>query len=225
MNKIEKAEIRERDVVSFNLERLGITEIVFSEIGSYSPWDMKYKRDGEWFVCNVKIFQHTSEQPFDYSKWNRSWKSNPIDGHPVKRSVLERLMNITMNERFEDQEIIKVDEKANIVNTFTNYYRPTMMYMFSDGVVLEWMIDELPIAWCPVSNSFKSTHFVWAWNPKTQNDWTLVENQFYGLRPEIANRYEWSEPKRQLRSWRNEDLCHDDLITNYINYFQDPKMK
>ena len=224
-NKIETLEKRERAVVSFNLENLGITEVVFSEVGSYSPWDLKYKRDGEWFVCNVKVFQHTSDQPFNYSKWNKSWKTNPIEGHPVKRNVIERLMRITMSETFQDSELIPIDKDQSVENTFTNYYRPTMLYMFSDGVALEWMIDELPIAWDPVTGGFRSNHFVGAWNPKTQEDWTPKLDQFYGLKSELANVYKWSEPKRKLKSWRNEDLCHDDLIENYIQALTDPKMK
>ena len=217
---IETLEIRERDVVSFNLQNLGITEVIFSEIGSFSPWDLKYKRDGEWFVCNVKIYKHSSNQPFDFMKWNKSWKSNPIDGHPVKRYVIDGLMKITMSETIDDVEVYKDQEIP-----FTNYYRPTMLFLFSDGVALEWNIDELPIAWDPVSKQFKDKHFVGAWNPATQVDWSLKQDLFYGLKPELANRYEWKEPTIQLRSWRNEDLCHDDLINNYINYLQDPKMK
>lgn len=219
MNKIEKAEIRERNVFTFNLENLEITECQLSEIGSHCSWDVKYQRDGEWFVANVKIFKHTSDQPFDFSKWNQ-WKSNPIDGHPVKRYVMEGLMKITMTETIEDSETYN-----GVEQTFTNYYRPTMIYFFSDGVALEWNIDELPIAWDPISNQFKDKHFVSAWNPKTQIDWSLKQDLFYGLKPELAKRWNWTEPKRETKTWRNEDLCHDDLIQNYINYFQDPKMK
>jgi|LakMenEpi03Aug12_release.lakeMendotaPanAssembly.Ray.scaffolds.fasta_scaffold02349_12 hypothetical protein len=222
---IKKAEIRERDVVSFNLQNLGITEVIFSEIGSFSPWDLKYKRDGDWFACNVKVFQHTSDKPYDFMKWNSSWKTNPIEGHPVKRTVLERLMTISMTETFQDSQTIKIDDSNSFEDTFTNYYRPSMLYLFSDGVALEWMIDELPISWDPVNVGFKSKHFVGAWNPKTQEDWTPVLQQFYGLKPELANRYEWKEPTRQLKSWRNEDCPSFTKKQEYLQSLTDPKMK
>ena len=200
--KIMKAEQREREILSFNLTNLKIDDCQLSDIGSYSPWDIKYKRDGEWFASNVKVFKHNSYDFFDLSKWNRSWKQNPIDGHPIKRDVIEKLMKIKMTETFDD-----VDDFYGNKTPFKNYYRPTIIFFFADGVALEWNIDELPIPWCPITNSFKTSHFVLAWNPASQEDWTLVEHQFYGLDPLKAQRWTWREPKTPYRG-RNEDMAH-----------------
>jgi hypothetical protein len=196
---IKPAEIRERDVLSFNLSSLKIDDCQMSDIGTFCPWDIKYKRDGEWFAANVKVFKHNSYEFFDFSRWNKSWKQNPIDGHPIKRKVIESLMKIKMTETFEDIEVF-----YGSPNTYTNYYRPTIIFFFADGIALEWNIDELPIPWCPITNSFKTSYFVLAWNPASQEDPTLIEQQFYGLDPLKATRWSWREPITPYKG-RNED--------------------
>ena len=114
---IKPAEKRERDVLSFNLRNLKIDDCILSDIGSFCSWDVKYKRDGEWFASNVKVFKHNSYEFFDFSRWNKSWSQNPIDGHPIKRKVIQSLMKIKMTETFED-----IDDFHGNKNTYTTYY-------------------------------------------------------------------------------------------------------
>lgn len=192
MKTIEKNESRERDVFAFNTSNLNIEWCLMSEMGSYSPWDVKYKRGEDWYVSNIKILKHNHNEPFDFSPWNESWKVNPIDGHPIKKGVLEGLYKIYNEETFEDKELI-----WGIPNNFKNYYIPTIILFFGDGIALEWDITELPIGWDPVAKSFRDKYFVPALNPNTQEDWSLRRHLFYGLPLEGAKIWNWSEPKKK----------------------------
>jgi hypothetical protein len=201
---ISNYEQREREILSFNLNNLKMEDCTMSEIGSFSPWDIKYKRNingtENWYVSNVKVFKHNSYEVFDMSCWNRGWSSNPIGGHPIKRSVLGTLTQIMYNETFTDKTTY-----YEVETEFTNYYRPTIIFFFADGIALEWNIDELPLAWDPVSKEYISTHFVSAWNPTSQEDGTLKLELFYGLDPLKATRWDWKEITRPWRG-RNEDM-------------------